>query len=174
VSSVDQIVSFVQGITIAVAVIYVIVAVGFLVLGLLNLRGANAARIVTWVIAGLGVLCFGCLASLSAAGGGMSSRSGNVEGVDTQRATEEINNSVPAWSRPTSLAVLVIIVLAMILVIILLALPSSNAYFRREPVAEPPVPGMPYPSYGPAPEYPPAPGSPPPAPPPPPGSTPPQ
>ena len=41
------------------AVVQLLFAAGFVVLGLLNSRGRNASRITTWVIGGLGVCCAG-------------------------------------------------------------------------------------------------------------------
>src|SRR6266545_3094681 len=61
----DQIAAGVQVFFTIVAVVFLLVAVGEVVLGLLDLRGSNVARIISWVFNGLVVLCFGCFGALS-------------------------------------------------------------------------------------------------------------
>jgi hypothetical protein len=136
---------------IAFSVIYLLFAVGFVVLALLNLRGANPARIVTWVLTGLGVLCFGCLLGLAGVGssfGGMGSNA-NTNGVDVKAAARQVQDALPSWVQPVQLTSQVLTVLSAILVIILLALPAANAFFRKPPedvvVNDPAFPQHPYP-----------------------------
>src|SRR5690349_10801639 len=64
----DQVASGVRLVFIIIAAIYLLVAIGEVLLGVFDLRGSNAARIVTWVFNGLVVLCFGCLGALSLGG----------------------------------------------------------------------------------------------------------
>ncbi|OLB79649.1 MAG: hypothetical protein AUI14_09650 [Actinobacteria bacterium 13_2_20CM_2_71_6] len=161
----DAVGSAAQVVTVILVVVTYLFAAGFVILGLLDLRGKNAARIVTWVLAGLSVLCFGCGAIGGATGGfGGGLGRGNTNGVDITEATRQINDAYPAWFKPTSLAITVINLLAVLAVIILLALPASNGYFRRgKNLADPAIPSLPYPpppGYQ-APGYQ-APGSPPP------------
>ena len=138
-----------------------LLAAGFVILAFLDLGGRQAARIVTWVLTGLGVLCFGC-GAIGVAGSGLLSgmQRGSVNGVDVQEATRQISAATPAWVKPVGLITLIINLIAAILVIILLALPAANAYFRRaSQVTEPPIPSLPYPpAPGAEPAYPPVPG----------------
>jgi hypothetical protein len=159
----SQIADQMSGVVYAGAIIGLIVnllfAAGFVVLAMLNNRGKNPARIVTWVLAGLGVLCFGCSAASSASGGftsGMFSGS-TSNGVSPAEITRQIQDAIPSWLIPVQTAITVINLLALITVIILLAMPASNAFFRP---AEPSMLDPGYPAY---PGYPPA-GNPPPPP----------
>ncbi|MBO0869550.1 MAG: hypothetical protein J2P15_13390 [Micromonosporaceae bacterium] len=123
------------------AVIRVIGAIGFVILALFNLRGSNVTRIITWVFAGLGVLC--CGAGTAASNVNLTMQ-GNANGVDTKEATRQISDAYPSWYNPTNTALMVVAVVALILVIILLALPAVHPFFRRggggQQVAEPPLP----------------------------------
>jgi len=98
-----------------------------LILAFFVLRGSNGARITTWVISGLMLLCsiggFGLMALIG---------SSDVDGVDFAAATEAGLAAVPSWYNAFSTISLVISVLAYLLVIILLALPASNEYFRKD------------------------------------------
>jgi hypothetical protein len=140
-------------------VVYLLLAAGLVVLGVLDLRGKNPARIVTWVLAGIGVLCF-CFGAVGGAVSrsvmnGLPSRSTN--GVNPSDLARQIAQAEPSWLVPTQTTIAIINVIALILVIILLALPASNAYFRPAPLAEPGFPTYP-PPYG---AQPPAGGEPP-------------
>ncbi|GAA5177098.1 hypothetical protein GCM10023322_00910 [Rugosimonospora acidiphila] len=162
---------------VAATIVTIILAVGVAILAAFDLRGSRVSRIITWVAAGLGVLCLGC-----GLGGGLtgeiSSTSTTSGGVSTDTVNRLVKQAQPGWVRPTSTTLSVIGLLALILVIILLALPSSHPFFRgRGPgtpgggdpaypnLAYPPVPGPgPYPQPPIAPDAPPAhPGHTPPA-----------
>jgi hypothetical protein len=154
----DQISGFLTVIAVVTMVVYLLLAAGFVTLGLLDLRGKNPARIVTWVLAGIGVLCFGCSA-LGSASGGLTGLGTPPNGVDTAEVTKQIQEAIPQWVRPVQTVLVVINLLALIAIIVLLALPASNEYFRPAAAAGyqagyPVDPGYPsYPSY---PGYPPA------------------
>lgn len=98
-----------------------------LILAFFVLRGSNGARITTWVISGLMLLCsiggVGIMALIGAS---------SVDGVDFAEATEAGLAAVPSWYNAFSTVSLVVSVLAYLLVIILLALPASNDYFRKD------------------------------------------
>jgi hypothetical protein len=150
VPNMDQFTGLAQGAGIATAIVYVLVAAGYVVLALLNLRGANPARIVTWVLAGLGVLCFGCgLAGTAAQGSFSGMGNGNVNGVDVKAAAQQVQDALPSWVQPLQATITVVNLLAVITVIILLALPAANAFFRKRPedvvVNDPNFPQYPYP-----------------------------
>jgi len=149
----DTVIAAMRASQIAGVALAVLVAVGFVILAAFNLRGSNAARIVTWVVTGIGVLCFGCGAIGVAATGFLTNlQPGSTAGPDPGDAARRISAATPGWLKPTSLTIEIVNLLAVILIIILLALPAANEYFRRRgAMAE--IPVMPYPS---VPGYPPA------------------
>jgi hypothetical protein len=103
--------------TVLVLFVNVFVAIVFAVLGVLVARGMNLARITTWAVVGLGVLCLG---------GGQITRGimGWVDGPRTESA-------VPPWKWDIGTAIDIVTLLALVLVAILLALPSAHPFFRR-------------------------------------------
>jgi hypothetical protein len=88
--------------------------VSILVLAILVLRGSQVARILTWVMSGLGFCCFGFF--------GLT-RFGGVSAVDSGQVA--------------LLALGVLMLLINTAVAVLLALPRSNAYFRPKPQFDP-------------------------------------
>lgn len=128
----------------------VLFAAGFVVLGILDGRGKNAARIVTWVVAGLGVCCSGIglvgragSSALAGLGG-----AGNTDGPDPVEVQRIVDEALPSWYYPLTTTINALMLLALVAVIVLLALPAANAFFRRppQPAWEPPPPS--YPSVG--------------------------
>ena len=75
-------------------VVYVLIAVGFVVLGVLVGKGKQPARVVTWVIAGLGVLCLGCGVVGSAISDSLSGMGGDAE---SQELIDRITAATPGW-----------------------------------------------------------------------------
>jgi hypothetical protein len=162
-----------DGAAVAIAVFFgviaLIVGVGLVVLGFLNMRGKNASRIVTWVVGGLFVLCCGLSAVGNAAGSAMNfENSGDVPDVQGK-----IDAAMPGWYNPVNTVLLVVPILCVLVALILLALPASNEWFKpRAATWEPPTPGYPvmpgssyptppYPTQGGEPPLPPAPPAPP-------------
>jgi hypothetical protein len=136
---------------IATAVIGVLVAAGLVVLALLNNRGKNPSRIVTWVLGGLFLCCSGVGLAFSAAGnafGMNNANNGNAPSpAEVQRA---LDANLPGWYQPVTTTLAAVSLLSLLAALILLALPSSNAFFRRpQPTWEPPAPGSTYPGYPP-------------------------
>ncbi len=86
----------------------VVIAIVFVVLALLNLRGSNVARIITWVVCGLFLCCtgFGFIGSF------------------------QQTDAVPGWYTAYSIINAVLALLIYIAVIVLLALPISNKFFK--------------------------------------------
>jgi hypothetical protein len=129
-------------------VVALLFAAGYVALGLLDSRGKNPARIVTWVVAGIGVCCSGVgLAGRagSSALSGLGRTGGGTDAPDPNEVQRIVNDALPSWYGPTTLAVNLIVMLSLIAIIILLALPASNAFFRRPaPDAASPYP-PPYP-----------------------------
>lgn len=153
----DQVSSFYRIETIGAVVIYVILAVGISILAAFDLRGKQVARIITWVIGGLGVLCLGCGLSLS---GRISTSAGSTSSAgepDPQTVADMVKKAQPSWLVPTSRTLSVIAVLALIVVIILLTLPAANNFFRK-PQAQAQFAGAAEPAY-PTLAYPPVPGA---------------
>jgi hypothetical protein len=168
------------------AVFFVLLAAALAILAVYNNRGRNGSRITTWVLGGLLLCCSGVSLAGSAIGSSFNFGSGSSDPdvPDQAEIQRRLNDELPGWFNPVSLTISVVTLLALLGALILLALPASNAFFRKRPAGwEPPVPGAAYPGYpsypqsGGEPGYPPTTGSPyqpgePPLPPPP-GATPP-
>ncbi|MEV4627422.1 hypothetical protein AB0J90_14135 [Micromonospora sp. NPDC049523] len=131
------------------AVVGLVVAIGLVVLALLNNRGKNPARIVTWVLGGLFFCCSVAGLALTAAGSALTpSSSGDANVPDEAEIQRMLNDRLPGWYEPLSNLLSVVAVLAVLAALILLALPPSNEFFRKaQPVWQPPVPGSAYPGY---------------------------
>jgi hypothetical protein len=117
------------GVVVAI-VVSAIFAIGMAVLGVLVGKGKNPARIVTWVIAGIGALCYTCSVASSALTSSLSSVGGN--NADSAEIQRRIMEAVPSWQRALSTTTNVVLLLIFVAVIILLALPASNDFFRKE------------------------------------------
>jgi uncharacterized membrane protein len=77
----DTVANLIKGITIGVAVLAIVVAIGVIILGTFVLRGSRVARIITWVAAGLGVLLQGCQGISAGVSGGFSGINTNSSGT---------------------------------------------------------------------------------------------
>ena len=153
----DQVAAGLQLLFTVVAVLFLVVAVGQVLLGVFNLRGSKVARILTWILNGLAVLCFGCLGSifLGRANPGNTSGPVNQDGVDTAKFAKALADAVPSWSGPSLGVLLAIIELCLILAILLLALPAAHPWFRKERASDVEL------TYPTVPAYPSVPGEPP-------------
>jgi hypothetical protein len=121
-----------SGVTIAISVLF---GIGAFVLAPLVLKGKQAARIITWVVAGLLLCCQGG----SLAGSGLSGSSfgqSNTNGVDTQELSRRLVDDLPDWVRPVELSTSAVMLIVGIVVAILLALPASHPFFRKQPIQE--------------------------------------
>jgi hypothetical protein len=128
-------------------VVYLLAAAGLVVLARFDLRGANGARIATWIVGGVGVLCCGSGILI----GRLASGVGTNTSAEMQAANDKVRAAYPSWLFPTQTTVTVLALLGLILVIILLALPASAAYFRpavAQQPADPGLPPLPYPEIG--------------------------
>ncbi|WFE37741.1 hypothetical protein [Micromonospora sp. WMMD998] len=152
--------------TIGSSVLTLLLAIGLVVLAMLNNRGKNASRITTWVVGGILLCCTGG-GLLSGVSGGMMGSGGNTSGdlPSTQEVQRRVEDALPSWHTPVSTLLGLIALLALLGALILLALPKANEFFRKPKAGwEPPVPGGAYPAYPPAPGqsvdpgYPPVPG----------------
>ncbi len=150
----------IKGVAIVLAILYALLAAGQVTLAILIGKGRNPARIVTWVVDGLIVLCCGCGLVGNVAGSSVFS------GLNTTNPNT-LTVEQPTWLTGSTIGVGVLIILSLVAAVILLALPASNDYFRKEQeVWVPPnYPGAAYPGYPGAagqPPYPPYPAVPPP------------
>lgn len=144
---------FIQAVLVLTAVVYALIAVGLAILAVFNNKGKNASRIITWVFAGLGLCCNvvglgGTVSSAAVTGAGSGS-------VSQTQVDAQVAAALPGWYDAVGLATAAVTVLALLAAIILLALPSSNAYFRR-PVQW--TGALPFPQYPGQPGYPGHPG----------------
>jgi len=149
------------------AVLNLVLGAGFAVLGAFDSRGKNWARIVTWVIGGIGLCCLGAGLGSKSISSSMQTGSDTAGGPTADEVQRRLNDALPSWYTPVSTTTTVLVLLILLVVIILLALPKSNEFFRKQPAADGwDQPGG-YPAYpGQATPYPPAAQSyPPPAPP---------
>jgi hypothetical protein len=123
-----------------VVAVAVVVAVILLVLAALVAAGKQAARIVTWVAVGLAICCNVC--GLGSSGGGISgfaqvTMSSSVNGRTT-RFSQNLPDGYPEWYQILTLVLAVLSLVSLIAACVLLALPASNAYFRKPQLAVPP------------------------------------
>ncbi|SNT65014.1 hypothetical protein SAMN05421812_11989 [Asanoa hainanensis] len=134
--------TFVVGGIIVIGVLTLLVAIGLVVLSFLNLRGKNVARIITWVLGGVYLLCCGGLSLAGASGfGGASSTDGGPDPAEIER---QLDAALPDWYGPVNVVLQVIPILAVLVALILLALPASNEWFKPKAATwEPPTPGYP-------------------------------
>jgi len=124
----------------------VVIAAGLIVLALLNAAGKRPARVITWIVQPIVLVCgaFGALSQLFLATVleyGIEN-SGVESDIDVAAVVDAVYGAYPAWTDIVSYGVLALSTLGSILVIVLLAVPASNAYFAK---AEPQnfIPGAP-------------------------------
>ncbi|SCL38316.1 hypothetical protein GA0074692_4971 [Micromonospora pallida] len=148
VNGMDAIADFAIVAAVGSGLITLLMAVGLVVLAVLNNRGKNGARITTWVLGGILLCCSGG----SLVSGAVGSFSGPVGGSSADMPSQEeiarrLEDALPSWYTPVSTLVNLVAVLALIAALVLLALPASNQFFRKpQPAWEPSLPGA-YPGY---------------------------
>ncbi|MBX7269880.1 hypothetical protein KIF24_30230 [Micromonospora sp. Llam7] len=145
-ADVDAVVALLRASVVLSAVLSVLA--GLLLAGLaLGLAARRpAARVATWVVAGLGMCC-GC--------GGIAAlvvQRATPLDLGDDRATAEllalVPDAYPSWWIPLSATLSVGQVLGYLVVAVLLAMPGANAWFRRRPASppyQPPAPPAGYP-----------------------------
>ncbi|WP_250000671.1 hypothetical protein [Actinoplanes sp. M2I2] len=136
--------SFVSVVFIGGAVVNLLIGVGFAVLGFFDSRGKNPARIVTWVIGGISLCCFGVSLGSTALVGSVGAGDTTAGGPSQAEVQRQIDAALPSWYTPTTTTLSVLALLAILGTVILLALPASNEFFRK-PSAAAWDPSMPYP-----------------------------
>ncbi|QOC94651.1 hypothetical protein [Micromonospora craniellae] len=131
-AQVDAMVALLRGAVAGAAVLSVLAALLLTGLALGLARGRPAARVSTWVVAGLGVL-LGCCGI----GTLLVQRTAPLDFGDDRAAAELVAlvaDTYPAWWIPVTTTLSVGQVLGYLVVAVLLAMPSANAWFRRRPV----------------------------------------
>ena len=129
-------------------VISIVLILILVVLALLNGAGNRVGRILTWIFQPIVLICGGFIVLsqlffatfLQAAFD--NSGDSQLEALDVQALVDAAFGAYPGWTTIVDWAVAILATLGSILVIILLAVPASNAYFRKE---APPnfIPGAP-------------------------------
>ncbi|SBT63360.1 hypothetical protein GA0070622_0309 [Micromonospora sediminicola] len=130
---IDRVAGLLRGSTVLAAVLGVLAALLLLGLALGLLAGRPGARVATWVVAGLGLLCGCCgLAVL------VGQRAAPLRLGADDRVTADllglVGDAYPAWWIPLNAALSVAQILGYLVVAALLTLPSANAFLHR-PVA---------------------------------------
>lgn len=141
-SDVDNQINQLRVQTVIGAVIGAIIAVLLMALAFWLMKGSNTARIVTWVLCGIGALC-ACCGGVSLFALSSISRvqvSGDQETEKQVDLAKALADSVPGWQKALGGTVSVLQLLGYLAVAILLALPAANAFFRKAtPVWQPPT-----------------------------------
>lgn len=145
------------------SIAYIIAGIGLAVLALFDLRGSNGARIATWVIGGIAVVCCGSGTLLGRFASGVN-RTTTTGDAATKAAQKQVEAVYPGWYTSVTTALVVVALLALIAALILFALPASHPFFGRGQ-ARPGGPGYPGTAEPPLPPLPPHPGGEPQAPP---------
>lgn len=127
-----------------IAGVYVVMAIFYIILAMLVNKGKRPARILSWILSGIGLLCCG----IGGIVGQLGSMTTNVNGQEYQdEATQAIEDATPGWVNAIDWATLIVLIVGSLLIIILLAVPASNEFFRKEEEA-PMGPYMGQPPYG--------------------------
>jgi hypothetical protein len=144
---------FLVGASVLAVVINLLFAAGLAILGIFNNRGRNGARITTWVLGGIALCCNGFglagTALTNSMDFGSSTTTGAAAGPSPDEVQAALDRALPSWYQPVSTILSVITLLCILAAVILLALPASNAFFRKpaaggwDPGQQMPYPGQP-------------------------------
>lgn len=137
---------------VGIAVVYIVFAAFYVVLGLLDNAGKRPARILTWILAGIALACCGLGGLINQLGSGSATYTVNGEEYDDE-LTKAIEEATPGWVTALEWISLLLFILGSLAIIILLAMPDSNAFFRKveqhqgfypgqTPYGQPPHPGQ--------------------------------
>jgi hypothetical protein len=114
----------------------VAIALGLVVLAVLNLAGSPAGRIGSWILQPLLLIAGGLILSRQVftvrflAAAFRKSSDATLAGINVRAFVDAATGAYPAWFPYVVAARFVLATLGSLLVIILLAVPSANAYFR--------------------------------------------
>lgn len=124
----------------AVAGVYIIFAVFYVVLALLVNKGKRPARVLSWILAGIGLLCCGVGGLI----GQLGSMTTTVNGQEYEdEMTQAIEDATPGWLTTLEWITILMFIVGSLVIIILLAVPSSNEFFRKEEAPMGPYMGQP-------------------------------
>ncbi|WP_112133217.1 hypothetical protein [Glycomyces dulcitolivorans] len=155
----DQISSLMTIIFAATAGVYLLFAVFYVILGILNNKGNRPGRILSWVLSGIALLCCGLFGLIGQIGSTTYSMN-DTEYND--QMTQAVEDATPSWVNALDWVTLILFIVGSLVIIILLAVPASNEFFRKEEPAAGPYQGQP--PYGQQPGQPPYGQQPPPPP----------
>jgi MFS family permease len=136
-----------------IAGVYVVMAIFYVILALLVNKGKRPARILSWILSGISLLCCG----IGGLVGQLGSMTTSVNGQEYQdEATQAVEEATPGWVTAIDWITLILLIVGSLVIIIMLAVPASNEFFRKEEAPMGPYMGQP--PYG---QQPPGPGQPP-------------
>jgi hypothetical protein len=120
---------------VASAVFAILFAAGLSILAIFNNRGRQGSRVTTWVIGGLALCCNGFSVLGNAATRSMSLDSGGTTGPSATEVQRQLDAALPSWYGAATVTLAVLALVCLLAAIVLLALPASNAFFRKVPAA---------------------------------------
>lgn len=135
-SEIDTLAAVAWGTVIAAAALAVVCAVLLTALAFGNLRGINGARVATWFLCGLGLLCGACAWLAVAGQAGLSWNVSDDRG--TEQLTQALTDAYPAWWIVLNGVCAGGQALGYLVVAVLLALPAAHPHFRRRQAATQP------------------------------------
>jgi uncharacterized membrane protein len=128
--------------TIIGAAVGLLIALLLIALAFWLLKGSNTARIITWVLCGIGALCACCsgLSLFALSGLNRVTVNGDAQAEKQVDLAKALADAVPGWQKGLLGTVSVLQLLGYLAVAILLALPAANAFFKKvAPVWQPPT-----------------------------------
>ncbi|SCG48762.1 hypothetical protein [Micromonospora inositola] len=141
-SEIDGVVSLLRASTVLSAVVGVLIGLVLVGLALGLVSGRAGARVGTWVVCGLGLLCGCCGLAVLVGQRAAPLRLGADEQV-TADLLGRLGDAYPGWWIPLNAALSVAQVLGYLVVAALLALPAASAFLHRRPAPSGPTPPMP-------------------------------
>lgn len=125
----------------------VLIALFLVALAVFNAAGKRPARVTTWVLQPIVLICGGftavsVLLAVPFMEAGIEAGNG-PDDLDVQAIVDAALGAYPAWTSIVTYGGAALMTLGSIAVIILLAVPSANAYFRKEPPPATYIPGAP-------------------------------
>lgn len=147
---IDGVVSLLRAATVLSAVVSVLVGLVLVGLALGLLAGRSGARVTTWVVCGLGLLCGCCALAVLVGQRAAPLRLGADQRV-TADLLAQLGDAYPGWWIPVNAALSVAQVLGYLVVAALLTLPAANAFFHPRLAPGPLTYGPPWAPPGPTP-----------------------
>lgn len=120
--------------------VYILFAVFYVILGLLNNRGNRPGRVLSWVLAGISLACCGLGQLIGLGMQGLTAGSGQDYNDEMMQAIED---ATPMWAAVLNWVALFMFIVGSLLIIILLATPASNEFFRKDEAPMGPYMGQP-------------------------------